>query len=152
MTNFIRKCCTPRPDRDSNSQHQWWWALITDEGYWRVNSWTLNYISAFLLTFFLFWGIVKCKRHTKCTRLKLIIKIGKQNLTKGDNKQKILVCVLLAQFAFCWRSHILFLLALRFQFNKFDHVTHFIECKTDICLYTLMTKLSNLTLYNLVNI
>jgi hypothetical protein len=23
MTNFIRKCCTPRPDRDSNSQHQW---------------------------------------------------------------------------------------------------------------------------------
>ena len=28
ITNFIRKCCTPRPDWDSNSQHHWWWALI----------------------------------------------------------------------------------------------------------------------------
>jgi hypothetical protein len=28
MTNFIRKCCTPRPDWHSNSQHHWWWALI----------------------------------------------------------------------------------------------------------------------------
>lgn len=41
---------------------------------------------------------------------------------------------------------------LRFQYNKFDRVTHFIECETNICLYTLMTKLSNLTYYNLVNI
>ena len=24
LTNFITECCTPRPDRDSNSQHQWW--------------------------------------------------------------------------------------------------------------------------------
>ena len=23
LTNFITYCCTPRPDRDSNSQHQW---------------------------------------------------------------------------------------------------------------------------------
>jgi hypothetical protein len=23
LTNFITKCCIPRPDRDSNSQHQW---------------------------------------------------------------------------------------------------------------------------------
>ena len=22
------KCCTPHPERDSNSLHQWWWALI----------------------------------------------------------------------------------------------------------------------------
>ena len=28
LTNFITLCCTPRPDRDSNSQHQWWYALI----------------------------------------------------------------------------------------------------------------------------
>ena len=40
---------------------------------------------------------------------------------------------------------------LRFQFNKLVRVTHFIECKADICLYTLMTKLSNLTYYNLVD-
>jgi len=24
LTNFITSCCTPRPDRDSNPQHQWW--------------------------------------------------------------------------------------------------------------------------------
>jgi len=24
LTNFIAYCCAPRPDRDSNSQHQWW--------------------------------------------------------------------------------------------------------------------------------
>jgi hypothetical protein len=24
LINFIAKCCTPRPDRDSHSQHQWW--------------------------------------------------------------------------------------------------------------------------------
>ena len=23
LTNFITQCCTPLPDRDSNSQHQW---------------------------------------------------------------------------------------------------------------------------------
>jgi hypothetical protein len=28
LTNFITSCCTPRTDRDSNSQHQWWYALI----------------------------------------------------------------------------------------------------------------------------
>ena len=28
LTNFITLWCTPRPDRDSNSQHQWWWSLI----------------------------------------------------------------------------------------------------------------------------
>ena len=25
------QCCTPRPDRDSNSQHQWWYVLIAEE-------------------------------------------------------------------------------------------------------------------------
>ena len=29
LTNFITKCCIPRPDRDSNSQHQWWKAPIS---------------------------------------------------------------------------------------------------------------------------
>jgi len=23
LANYITYCCTPRPDRDSNSQHQW---------------------------------------------------------------------------------------------------------------------------------
>ena len=51
-----------------------------------------------------------------------------------------------------FKIHLRISVMLRFQFNKFDRVIHFIECKTDICLYTLMTKLSNLTHYNLVNI
>jgi len=28
LTNVITYCCTPRPDRDSNSQHQCWSAQI----------------------------------------------------------------------------------------------------------------------------
>jgi len=28
LTNFITSCCTPHPDRDSNSRYQWWYALI----------------------------------------------------------------------------------------------------------------------------
>jgi len=28
LTNFITYCCTSRPDRDLNSQHQWWKALV----------------------------------------------------------------------------------------------------------------------------
>jgi hypothetical protein len=28
LTNFIALCCTPLHDRDSNSKHQWWLALI----------------------------------------------------------------------------------------------------------------------------
>ena len=63
-----------------------------------------------------------------------------------------LLLSLYLHFSNMFKIHLKISVILRFQFNKFDRVTHFIECKTDICLYTLMIKLSNLTLYNLVNI
>ena len=62
-----------------------------------------------------------------------------------------LLLSLYLHFLNMFKIHLRTSVILRFQFNKFDRVTHFIECKTDICLYTLMTKLSNLTYYNLVN-
>ena len=62
-----------------------------------------------------------------------------------------LLLSLYLHFLNMFKIHLRTSVILRFQFNKLDRVTHFIECKTDICLYTLMTNLSNLTYYNLVN-
>ena len=63
-----------------------------------------------------------------------------------------LLLSLYLHFSNMFKIHIRTSVFQRFQYNKLDRVIHFIECKTDICLYTLMTKVSNLTYYNLVNI
>ena len=63
-----------------------------------------------------------------------------------------LLLSLYLHFSDVFKIHLRTSVIQRFQSNKFYHATHFIECTTDICLYTLMTKLSNLKYYNLVNI
>ena len=54
-----------------------------------------------------------------------------------------LLLSLYLHFSNMFKIHLRTSVMLRFQFNNCDRVTHFIECKTDICLYTFMTKLSN---------
>ena len=51
-----------------------------------------------------------------------------------------LLLSLYLHFSNMFKIHLRTSVMLRFQFNKLDRVTDFIECKTDICLYTLMTK------------
>ena len=81
LTNFITKCCTPRPNWDSNSQDQWWQAPIASVvlNPTTIRSWPWrpplkNVITilkvgsgecfcTFLLLFFCLWSLWNCLKN-----------------------------------------------------------------------------------------
>jgi hypothetical protein len=59
LTKLITKCCTPHPDRDSNSQHFWvwnFWRILTILQPWYMYWFTIRYLF-FFFSFYTKWLI-----------------------------------------------------------------------------------------------